>query len=221
MSSEPIPKPSKGDVVHALTKAALSTIPVAGGPAVELFQLAVQPPIERRRVKWMEEVGVRLHRLETEGLKLEDLQHNEQFVSAVLQATQIAVRTHNIEKIRALQAALENIARGQAPEEAMQAMFFSFIDSMPALQLQMLAVFSAPQVPPGISIGGLSTVLEHNIPELRGKRDLYDQLWKDLWTRGLVNTEGLNTTMSGNGLASRRTSALGESFLSFIREREA
>lgn len=221
MPKEAVPKPSATDVAHALTKAALSTIPVAGGPAVELFQLAVQQPIEKRRVRWMEEVGVRLQKLETEGVKVEDLQHNEQFVSAVLQATQIAVRTHSAEKLRALQAALDNIARGQAPEEAMQAMFFSFIDSMPALQLRVLAIFSAPQVPPGISTGGLSTVLEHNIPELRGKRDLYDQLWKDLWARGLVNTDGLHTTMSGNGLASQRTSALGEAFLSFIREREA
>lgn len=220
MSTESVPKPSRGDAAHAFTKAALSVVPVVGGPAVEIFQWAVQPPIEKRRTQWMEQVGSRLARMEEQGLKLEDLQGNDQFISAVLQATQIAVRTHSDEKLRALQAALENIARNQAPEEALQAMFFSFIDSMPELQLQVLTTFSAPTVPPGLSMGGLSTVLEYNLPELRGKQDLYEQLWKDLYARGLVNTSNLHMTMSASGLAASRTSALGEAFLKFIREQE-
>ncbi len=48
-----ITRRSAGDVVHAVTKAGLSAIPVAGGPAVELFQFVVQPPLEKRREAWM------------------------------------------------------------------------------------------------------------------------------------------------------------------------
>ena len=219
MALEPLQTPdtSGGDAAHIVAKAALSVIPVIGGPAVELFQLLVQAPIERRRTEWMEEVGQRIQRLEAEGLRLADLQNNEQFVSAVLHTTQIAIRTHHHEKIAALQAALVNIARGHAPEEAKQYMFFAFIESTSPLQLQILNLFSAPILPPGMSAGGLSHVLEHNLPELRGRRDLYDQLWKDLYARGLVNTEGLHINMTGNGLASQRTTALGQEFLAFIR----
>ena len=48
-----------------------------------------------------------------------------------------------------------------------------------------------------MSMGGLGSVLEHNMPKLRGHGHIYNQVWKDLYFRGLVNTEGMNVTMSG------------------------
>lgn len=71
-----------------------------------------------------------------------------------------------------------------------------------------------------MSMGGLGNVLEHNLPELRGRRDIYDQFWRDLYSRGLVNSENLHVTMSENGLGQKRTTAMGDSFLSFIAEHE-
>jgi len=200
-----IPKRSKGDVAHAIAKAALSAVPVAGGPAVELFQLIVQPPLERRREEWMRQVADKLRELEARGLDLDRLQHNDQFISTVMQASQAALRTHKAEKLAALRNAVINVAKGQAPEETVQHLLLSFVDQLSEMHLRILKVFHAPVPPAGISIGGLSTVLEHAIPELRNKRELYDQLWKDLYTRGLVNTDGLHVTMSGNGLSQRRT----------------
>lgn len=64
------PESSKGDALHAIAKAGLSVIPVIGGPAVELFQYVVQPPLEKRRAEWMASVGEKLHELEEKGLSL-------------------------------------------------------------------------------------------------------------------------------------------------------
>jgi hypothetical protein len=211
-----VPERSKTDAAHALVKAGLSAIPVIGGPAVELFQYVVQPPLERRREAWMAEVGEKLKELEDQGLKLEDLQANEQFISAVMHASQLALRTHQTAKLEALRNAVVHVAKGQAPEEAIQHLFFGFVDSFTELHLRILKVFQSPLTPPNMSGGGLSHVLEFNIPELRGRRDIYDQFWRDLYTRGLVNTDGLHVTMTGNGLASKRTTGLGDSFLQFI-----
>ena len=211
-----VPVKSKGDAAHALVKAGLSAIPVVGGPAVELFQYVVQPPLEKRREAWMAEVGEKLKELEEQGLKLEELQANEQFVSAVMHASQVALRTHQAEKLNALRNAIVHVAKGQAPDEAVQHLFFGFVDSLTELHLRILKVFQSPPTPPNMSMGGLSHVLEFNIPELRGRRDIYDQFWRDLYSRGLINTEGLNTTMSGSGLASKRTTGLGDAFLQFI-----
>lgn len=216
-----LPAQSKGDVAHSLAKAGLSMIPVAGGPAVELFQLLVQPPLEKRRAEWMKAVGEKLQDLEKQGLKLEDLQANERFVSAVMHATQAAMRTHVVAKRDALRNAILNVAVGQAPDETVQHLLLSFVDDLTEMHLRILKVFHQPTVPQGISMGGLSTVLEQAIPDLRNRRDIYDQLWKDLYTRGLVNTEGLHVTMSGNGLASRRTTGLGEALLTLISEPNA
>lgn len=213
-----VPEQAKGDVAHTLAKAGLSAIPVVGGPAVELFQYLIQPPLEKRRGEWMAQVGEKLQELETEGLKLDELQKNEEFVSAVMHASQIALRTHQAAKLDALRNAIINVAKGQAPDEALQNVFLNLVDSFTELHLRILKVFQAPTPPPNMGMGGLSNVLEHNIPELRGNRELYDQLWKDLYSRGLVNTDGLHVTMTENGLGQKRTTAIGDAFLKFIEE---
>lgn len=213
-----VPTGSKGDATYALTKAGLSIIPVVGGPAAELFQYIIQPPLEKRREIWMTEVGEKLRDLEEKGLRLENLQNNEQFISAVMYASQVALRTHQAGKLAALRNALVNVAKDQAPEEAVQHLFFSFVDTFTELHLKILMVFQSPSPPPGMSMGGLGNVLEFNLPEMRGHRELYDQFWKDLYSRGLVNTDSLHITMSGAGLAERRTTGLGNKFLKFITE---
>ena len=215
-----VPKQSKGDVAHTLTKVGLSVIPVVGGPAVELFQLLIQPPLEKRRTEWMAEVGEKLRELEVKGLKLEDLQKNQEFVSAVMYASHVALRTHKAEKLTALRNAILNVAKGQAPEETVQHLFLNFVDSFTELHLRILKAFQAPSPLPNSSMGGLRDELEHNIPDLRGRKleELCGQLWKDLASRGLVvDDDGLATTMSVHG-AKKRTTGLGDAFLKFIAE---
>ncbi|HUD86077.1 MAG TPA: hypothetical protein VMR17_06460 [Xanthobacteraceae bacterium] len=212
------PKPSKGDVGHSLAKAALSAVPVVGGSAAELFQLLIQPSLEKRRAAWMEGVADGLKKLEEEGLKLDDLKDNEEFTSAVMQASQIAMRTHQQTKLDALRNAVLNVAAGQAPEDALQAMFLNFVDTFTEWHLAILKLFQAPPEQKGMMAGGLSHVLETAFPDLRGRREFYDTIWRDLFQRGLVNTETLHAMMSGSGLTQKRTTPHGDQFLAFIAE---
>lgn len=220
MSSDRLepPKASKGDAAHAIAKAGLSAIPVVGGPAVELFQYLIQPPLERRRTEWMASVGGKLQELEDRGIDLAELGQKDEFISAVMHASQIALRTHQDEKREALRNAVFNVAAGQSPGEALEHMFFEWIDSLSVLHLQMLRLFQSPIAPPSMSMGGLSSVLEYNMPHLRGCGHIYNQVWKDLYSRGLVNTEGMNVTMTDQGLAAKRTSEIGDAFLRFVSE---
>lgn len=219
-SEKQIPKRSKGDNAHSLAKAGLSAIPMVGGAAAELFQNLVQPPLERRRQEWMEYVGEELKRLEAKGMDLERLQNDDRFISTVMQASQIAISTHEKLKREALRNTVINVAQGQAPDEAMEHMFLQWIGTLAPLHIQILSVFQAPEPPGKRNMGGLSSVLESHFPELRGRREFYDQVWADLYSRGLVNTNGLHTTMSGSGLASKRTTTLGDEFLRFISHPE-
>jgi hypothetical protein len=212
------PEKTKGDTAHAVARAGLSAIPFVGGASVELFQHVVQPPLEKRRLAWMNAVGEKLKELEDGGLNLEKLQQDERFLSTVMHASQLALKTHQEEKRAALRNVIVNAAKGRTLEEVVEYMFLGFIDSLSDLHVRILRAFQAPNPPAGMSAGGLSNVLERNIPELRGRRELYDQLWKDLYSRGLVNTEGLHTTMSESGLAQKRTTGLGDDFLRFISE---
>src|SRR2546428_6257956 len=109
-----------GDVAHAAVKAALSAIPGVGGPAAELFQLIIQLPIEKRRDAFLASLAERLFRLEAQGLKVSALKDRPEFVTAFLQATQVALRTHEAEKLEALRNAVENVARGQSPDDVLR-----------------------------------------------------------------------------------------------------
>jgi hypothetical protein len=149
-----VPKRTGGDAAHAVVKAGLSAVPVVGGTAVELFQYVVQPPLEKRREKWMTDVDEKLHELESNGLKLEDLQNNQEFVSAVMHASQVALRTHHDAKLEALRNAILNVATGQGPNETLQHLFLEFVDSFTELHLRILKLFQAPPAPPGMSMGG-------------------------------------------------------------------
>lgn len=220
-----VPSPSASDAAHRLLKAVASALPLVGGPAAELFTALVQPPLERRRDEWMQSVGLELARLTQLGTDLDSLKHNEEFIDTVLHATQIALRSHQEEKRAALRNAIMNTAIGAAPNDMRRDIFLRHVDEFTPEHLAILALFHDPvgwfdrvqSSFPDMYMGGLSRVLEKAFPALQNQRAIYDQIWNDLYQRGLVNTDGLHTTMSGEGLRARRTSELGKAFLEFIQ----
>lgn len=220
------PEGTAADAAHTVTRAGLGTIPVVGGAASELFSAVVTSSLDRRRQEWMEQVGEGLRALEQKrGINIEDLGDNESFIDTVMLASQAAIRNSQHEKRRALLNAVLNAALPDAPDQARQHMFVDLVDVFTEWHLRILALFHDPPgwferhgAPANLGMGGLSRVLIEAFPELRDQRPLYDQIWRDLYTRGLVNTEILHVTMSGQGLAQRRTTDLGAEFLAFLMD---
>lgn len=220
------PQRDNGDIAYAVSRAVVSSIPLVGASAVELLQILITPSLEKRRDEWMKEVGQSLRALEqNKGVRLEELQSNETFIDIVLQASQIALRNSQAEKRQALRNAILNAALPHPPEQSLQEMFLSFIDVFTIWHLRLLSLFHEPALNPEIKVfamrkdlaGGLSVVLERAYPELKGERALYEQIWRDLYVRGLVSIEGLHTRMTGGGLLASRTTKLGKCFLQFIQ----
>src|SRR5690242_8282861 len=88
------------DIAYATTKAVLGSVPLVGAAASELLSLIVTPPIEKRREKWMTDIGRDLMELQqNRKVDLTSLVENEQFIDAVLQATSFALKTSENEKI--------------------------------------------------------------------------------------------------------------------------
>lgn len=205
------PEATKGDVAHTLVKAGLSALPMIGGPAVELFQSVIQPPLERRRGEWMQAVGVKLQELEDQQvISLEELGQNEQFVSAVLHASTIALRTHKDEKREALRNAVLNVALDQSPDEALQHMFFEWIDTFSILHIKMLRDSANPPRSSGFQQDVKLDTFTHN-----GGLEyaVENVVWKDLYTRDLVDSEQKGPYPKG-------TTLLGIEFLNFISEQQ-
>ena len=209
-----VPKLSASDVGYAVLAAGLSAIPVVGGPVTELMQL-VGPPIERRRTTWMEGVTAELHRLASAGIDIEGLQSNDQFISAVMQATVIAQRTHRQEKLNALRNALLNIATGQAPDEALQSIFLNFVDVFTDWHIKLLRLAQHPTATGEMT--ELHQVLEHTYPQLKGHREVYDAVWSDLSSKALVSLQSVHGELSSHQtLVDKWTTPLGDLFLKFI-----
>ncbi len=204
---------SSSDTAHTLAKAGLSAVPIFGGAAAEIFQMLVQPPLERRRQIWMREVGARLKTLEDEGFKLEQLQNDERFISTVLHASNLALRTHQEEKRKALRNAIINVAKGQSPEEAVEFMFLEYIDSLSVLHIKILRFLQERS--PSMNINIRRNLLGQNIPELVGQEGLYHRFREDLALKGLIIKNGGRGKLSEH----KRTTWLGDEFLAFISER--
>jgi len=220
------PKITKGDVGHALAKGVIGAIPIGGALASEIFNLVIAPPLTKRRDEWMESIAEGLKKLEekVKGFKIENLSRNDSFITTVMHATQAAIRNHQKEKLEALRNAVLNAALPEAPEEDLQMIFLNYVDSLTPWHIRILTFFDNPKAWmeknnkkwPDIQFGGLSDILTQAFQELRGMRDFYDQLFRDLYSRGLVNTESLHGTMTGSGLSASRTTDMAKSFIKFI-----
>lgn len=219
-------KAGPGDRAHTAAKALISAVPYVGGPAAEIFEAVIVPPLVKRRDAWIESIAEDLTRLESrvEGFKIDELAENESFVSTAMHATHVALRSHQEEKLKALRSAVVNSALPDAPEEDLQMMFLGFVDTMTPWHLRMLKFWDDPQgwakehqIPfPSWSSGSRIAVLEHALPELRERRDFMLQLVRDLYTRGLLVTDSLDGTVTGSGMVAPLTTAFGKQFIEFI-----
>jgi len=220
-------KPSVGDYAHVGVRAGLSMAPFVGGPLTEFFSMIIAPPLEKRRDEWFIEIFGRLKQLEerVEGFKIENLAQNENFISILLYATQVAMRTHQREKLDALRNAVINAAIRLTVDENLQLMFLNLVDRYTSWHLILLQFLVDPREYgkshgieyPFWSIGGLGNVIEATFKELRAKQDFYDQIIKEMISDGLLQDGSyLHGGMTESGMFASRITERGKQFLKFI-----
>lgn len=224
--ADKLPQPTPGDHAHLVVKAAISAIPYVGGPVAELFNVVIQPPLVKRREEWMENIATSLGLLEGKvaGFSIAELSKNEAFITAVMHASTTAIKNHHKEKLEALRNAVLHSALPNPPESDIQLMFLGWVDALTPLHLRILALLNDPTAWgqlhavqwPAWMTAGISSVIEHAFPELKGRRDLYDKVGKDLHNEGLLGPASFHTTTSGRGLFAPQTTRLGQQFLAFI-----
>lgn len=210
-------QPNLDDVRVAAIKVGVAAIPVVGDAFAEALGLVLMPSLNRRRDDWFRDLARRLHDLETkvDGFRFEELATNEQFASATVQATQAVLRTHQEEKVEALQNAVLNVAAGSAPNEDLQSIFLNWVDRLTALHLRLLKQFS---VQTAVSIQDAPAWL---------KADVCSQFAKELLDQGLLgpvnrvvvpNRNQLIVAEKGFYTFRAGLSPLGKQFLSFLQK---
>jgi hypothetical protein len=224
------PELSGDDFAYAIVKGAISSIPfpLASGVAAEVLSLIIAPPLAKRQEAWVSSIAQGLVDLQekVEGLKLEDLSNNGTFITMTLQATQVALRNHQEEKLEALRNAVVNSAMPSAPDDDLQSMFLNIVDAMTPWHLRILKFFDEPRELVGRSIlqmeitGVMAEPADVAImmvfPKLNGRMEFIDKIIRDLEAHGLaqVNPKALML----HGFMDRGTSELGRQFLRYISE---
>ncbi len=215
-------KPTKADAAHAFVRGVLSTVPVAGGPAAEFFSALVAPPLARRRDRWIREIARTLKQVQeqVDGLTLENLSQNEQFITSLLHAGQIASRTHHREKLKALRNAVTNAALPNPPDDVTQQLFLNQVDDLTPSHLKVLAYFDDPAAwtaqrgfayPNHPIPNPREYAFVRLFPEFVDRRYLFEQLCRDLEVRGLVRPQESRKVGEKS-----YTTRMGKSFLKFI-----
>ena len=219
-----VPEATLEDRLHTLAKAGIASIPGVGAAASELFTVILAPPLEKRRVEWMNDVAEHLKDLEERGdLKLEYLQDNETFITTVMQASQAAVRNHQSEKREALRNAVLNAALPHAPEESFQQQFINHVDTFTVWHIRLLDLFKDPpawfekndvkMIP---SLNSIEQLITTAWPELNDQYDFLNIVTQELETKSLYLSGRLRALMNPRGVYSKRTTEIGDSFLKFI-----
>jgi hypothetical protein len=110
MENLEIPKETNSDKAHAIVKGAIGAIPFVGSVASETFGLILAQPITKRREKWMFAVVEELNKLEQtiEQFKIENLKNDDEFTTFLIEASQIAFKTHQEKKLEYLRNSICN-----------------------------------------------------------------------------------------------------------------
>lgn len=220
-------KTTPGDILHGMTKAGLSSVPVIGNILSEAFSLYVTQPAEKRKENIIVLIDERLSKLEEKSFDIETLNENEMFLSVVLDSINIAMRTHLATKRVALLNAITNVALEINIDNSIADLFMSMIDELTEIHLKILYYFSDPiknLEEKGIEykdlyMGGADTPLYRYYPELEKDDDFVELVVKDLQQKGLLTSGSfMNTTMTQNGMLSSRTTSIGNKFINFISE---
>jgi hypothetical protein len=147
------------------------------------------------------------------------------FITAVMHASRSAIKNHQQEKREALRNAVLNSASRNAPEEDLQLMFLNWIEEFTPWHIKILKYFEDPVgwfnknkiSPKRYTHGSPGHGLTQAFPELEDKRNFYDQIITNLYSKGLIKIDSIHGGMDERSIYASRTSVTGTIFLRFIK----
>ena len=208
------------DVIEVIGKTALSVLPVGGALVNTVYDVVKENALSRRQEEWKKTLEERLSKVEE---TLENIGNNELFATVLIKATEIAMKTAKEEKRLYLANAVVNTTSLDLNEEKL-IVFLDLLDKYTISHIKIVNFFFKPSRFEGVSsssymMGSPKTPLFDIYPELNN--DLFNKIYNDLYTDGMVNTKDLNCIMTGAGMIAKRTTPLGDEFLNFIIDKNS
>jgi len=208
------------EIVEVAAKTALSVIPIGGALITSVWDSIKSNCAQKRLIKWQSLIEKQLSEV---NATLEDVGNNENFTSAIFQATELAIKTSENEKREYLANAVLNSLTCPFEESAVM-MFFSMIEKYTLWHLKILDFFQNPKKFPQINedhyyMGSPKTPLFDVYPGLKNKEVYVDKIVKELYSDGLMNTPDLNCAVTSSGMVASRVTEIGEDFICFITKK--
>jgi hypothetical protein len=205
---------------------ALAAVPTVGGPAQMFLEALFAPAIQKRRDRWfarLEEVIVELQ-ARVANLDPDALAENEEFVSAVMEASRIAMGTHLEAKLDLLKNCLINLGLGNTNGHFLDRQMFKWVEDLSPEHFLVLQYLSNPRgwydtngIPdPSFYMGSPMNLLE--AADLPVKGHVLDIVLTELNSRRLIDSGSIGTGMTAQGMWQSLTLPLGRQLLDFVRD---
>jgi hypothetical protein len=236
MNAEPStiqpPTDPKTEVAAAIVKGAISAVPFVGGVISEVGNLYLNP-LEKRKQQWFIEVSNAIEEIRIRyNLLPESLQSDDRFISFLYQATFIALKSHQREKIDALKSALVLAAKPEQVSDDLLYQFLRYIDELSPTHLMILACLHK-QAGRFKRMEKLEQVYSkiQSCLGARIERTAFRSFMHDLDSRFLLRlgdledfgeyeTKQIAIVTEGSTIRPLKVTSLGRSFLSFIDGKE-
>lgn len=136
----------------------------------------------------------------------------------LIKSTELAMKTEKVEKLEYLANALLYTVEQNIDEDKL-IMFMSYVEKYTVSHIKILNFFNNPKKFPNVNVencimGSPSQLLSQVYPEVSPLRD---KCINDLYNDGLMNTQSINVSMTAQGMVAKRTTQLGDEFLSFLK----
>ena len=221
---EPFPQPKLRDRVRVGMDAGLAAIPYAGGSLQVLVEAVIVPSITKRRESWFVALGEIVAKLQQGGFDIARLADDEAFVTALGDASRIAMGTHLAEKLDLLKNCLLHMAVDDNRDDFLDLRLFGFVDELAPEHFVVLDYLNDPLgwfekkvIPvPNISHGSPMSALQEARLPIEGMA--LGIVLRELDGGGLAQSSSLTGIMSRDGVFAARTTDLGRELLDFVRE---
>lgn len=221
---EPYPEAGLRDYARSGVEAGIAAIPVIGGSLQVLADVVIAPSLTKRRDVWLRKLHELMVELEekVEGFDAASLAGDEVFVSAVADASRIAMGTHLEEKLELLKNCLAHMAVSESRDDFLDLQLFRFVDELTPEHFVVLQYMNSPGAwydakglaRPSLAMGSPRHLMnEAGMPVVGVSLEI---VLRDLSDRGLANTSSIGTTMTGEGAWQSLSTDLGRELLNFV-----
>lgn len=212
--------------------AALSAVPVVGGPAVEIASGILAFRQTGRQHEFNVAVAAALQSVveRLDGLTPASIVESDEFMAAYERASRAAAEAASAEKRARLAAALRHAGPWSSILELRRTQFLEFVVRFGDLHFAMLQFFADPrgwlranvpdwEEPRASGMSSIGALLgEYYFPDVHGWQETVSPVLAELKAAGLLDNAPLSTGMTPEGTVQQRTKPLGHELIAFVQE---